>query len=318
MQIKIDKTNEGKRLDVFLTEKIEDKTRSQIQRLIRSGDVLIGGDKVTKCGIHLKKGELINVSQMPPEQTKRILPKKMNIQILYKGFGLLVVNKLQGVSVHPGSGDAEDTLLNGLIYKYKELLNVGSELRFGLINRIDKDTSGIVLVALNTRALWYYSRQFEEREVKKYYLTVVSGDIGHLFGQRQNIVITSYIGRNSKNRKKMTEVNKLRGRLATTECSFLGSFINDRLGKYSIVLARPITGRTHQIRVHLNGKGFPIVGDKKYGGVVYERMMLHSLAIKLKMTNNAVKCFRTEIPGSFLQLFDSRELVSRIFKIVGK
>ncbi|MDD3647824.1 MAG: RluA family pseudouridine synthase [Candidatus Dojkabacteria bacterium] len=310
MLLKVDKRNDGLRLDVFLSNHLKDRTRSQIQLIIRKGNVFINNLKNKKCGASLKTGDIVTVKEYQQlDLNIGTKPQKIdNIKILYEGLELLVIDKPAGISVHPSGRDQDGTLLNGLIYMYKRLKVLGEKMRFGLVNRIDKETSGIVLVASSEKALWYYSRQFEEREVKKYYIAVVGGDIGHLFGHGEELLISNYIGRHPKNRKKMSVVEKTKGRLAATEFSLIGTYSVKKFGKYSIVLARPITGRTHQIRVHLKEKGFPIIGDSKYGGLQYKRMLLHSYAIRIRMLDNQQKTFKTDIPTEFDELLKHKNI----------
>jgi 23S rRNA pseudouridine1911/1915/1917 synthase len=303
---KVLKNNEGQRLDVFLSSKIPDTSRSFVQKQIKDGCVMVHNKLVSKSKYLVKEGDNIEVDvKEKEEKVIDIRPVKMPIDIVFQNKYLLVVNKRHGICVHPAVGNWENTLINGLLYKFRELVNIGSGNKLGLIHRIDKETSGLVLVALSNKALWFFSRQFEEREVKKSYLAVVRGDIGKVFKSRKKLVVSNYLGRNKKNRKKITIVEKEKGRIATTYIYNIKTVHNKELGSISLVKAMPKTGRTHQIRVHLQHLGFPIVGDTVYGrSTKYKRMMLHAYKLTIRMLSGKKRTFRAEIPQEFHELFD--------------
>jgi len=314
--------DEGSRLDIYLSSKLKNITRNIVQRLIGIGNVEINGVIVEKNSLLVNKGDEIKINTDYKEdviKSKEILYKDIPINIVYKDDNLLVVNKQTGLVVHPAKGNYDNTLLNGLEYKYNKDKNSKEKLSFYLINRIDKDTSGIVLVALNRRALWFFSRQFEERDVEKYYIAVVNGDISNLFKNKKKYCCSNYIGRNPKNRKKFSVVDKDKGRLATTDFYCLDKKEDDKFGKTSIVLARLRTGRTHQIRVHLSQLGYPIVGDNLYGSEDYDRMMLHSYLVRINMFDRrSDRTFRAPIPKAYEEFFDLNNIIKKIDNIISK
>jgi len=197
---------------------------------------------------------------------------------------LIVVDKPVGMVVHPATGNPSGTLVNALLFKYKNLKEVGERIRSGLINRIDKDTSGIVFVGKTNRGLWFYSRQFANRYVKKEYIAVVKGDFSKIVDKRNSYKLSTYMDRNPVKRKKFAVVKEGKGRIAITGFKFLGL---SKDGNFSLVKAFPETGRTHQIRVHLTYLGYPIVGDVIYGGLGYDRLLLHSHKAKLNLLSGA-------------------------------
>ncbi|MFC1780197.1 RluA family pseudouridine synthase [Patescibacteria group bacterium] len=303
---KVIKSNEGQRLDIFLSSVITDSSRSYLQKQIKNGSILLNDQKVLKSNHPVREGDIIKV-EIKEKSEKEIVvkPIEMPIDIVFQNKDLVVVNKKHGICVHPAVGNWENTLINGLLYKYKELAKVGSGNKLGLIHRIDKETSGLVLVALSNKALWFFSRQFEEREVEKSYLAVVKGDINKAFKGRRKLQVSNYLGRNRRNRKKITVVEKEKGRIATTNVYHIRTVRDMKLGSVSLVKAMPKTGRTHQIRVHLSNLGFPIIGDEIYGkGVKYKRMMLHAYKLTVKMISGKSRTFQAVIPQEFHKLFD--------------
>lgn len=309
----VKKESSGKRLDVFLSANFDKISRSHIQSIIESGEVSINSRVVMKKNTIVKEGDAISVNYDRKKKSEVDLkPCQMDIDILYESERFLVVNKKEGITVHPGCGHSNDTLINGLLYKYKDFGDVGKPRRLGLVHRIDKDTSGIVLVALDNYALWFFSRQFEKRNVEKVYIAIVRGDIRDVLKEDKPFCLSNYLGRNRNNRKKMAVVDKSLGKLATTYFYFLGYRKNSSLGEISIVAAKPKTGRTHQIRVHLKSLGFPIIGDKVYGSCSFKRMLLHAISLRIKMLNGRYKSFRTSVPSAFDKFFSKEDILKKI------
>lgn len=309
----VKKGTSGQRLDVFLSSQMKDLSRNFIQARIKEGRVSINRKVIFKCSHVLKRGDTININ-IKEDKTKpyKFRPRNIPIDIVYQDKELLVVDKKAGVPIHPGSGNWNNSLMNGLVYKFRKLSKVGKPPRFGLIHRLDKDTSGVVMVALSEKALWYFSRQFEQREVDKFYLAVVRGNIASLFKKKKMLVISNYLSRHPKDRKKMSIASSRSGKLATTNFYFIERQPFYKTEEISLVLAKPKTGRTHQIRVHLASLGFPIMGDKLYGKSKFSRMLLHAYKIRCKMYDGKVKEFKSQIPQEFRELFEERKITAKI------
>lgn len=245
--------NNGKRIDVFLSEKLEDMSRSRIQKLAADGLIKADG-AVVRTSYKLRGGEIIEV-ELPEAKPTEIKAEKIPLDIVYEDRDMLVVNKPQGMVVHPAAGNYEGTLVNALMaYCGDTLSGINGEIRPGILHRIDKDTSGLLLVAKNDAAHIGLSEQIKAHSLTREYLALVHGNIKEDSG-----TIDAPIGRDEKNRKKMTITEK-NSRNAVTHY-----FVLERFGKYTYIKCRLETGRTHQIRVHMSKNGHPIVGDKTYG-----------------------------------------------------
>lgn len=310
-------SGKGSRLDTFLAKQIDNVSRSYISKGIKSGKVSINNRSVLKAGSLLNVGDIIevNLEKEDSEFRFRDIPATpMTLKDVYEDKDIIVVDKPSGLSVHPGGGNRRHTLINGLLYKYSRMRSVGEPFKFGLVHRIDKDTSGLVIVALNNHAHWYLSRQFEEREVEKIYIVVVGGNISRFFKNKCSLLVSNYIGRHPKMRKRMEVVAKNKGKLATTNFYFEKKILRKDLGTVSLLLAKPITGRTHQIRVQLANLGFPIIGDTLYGGATFSRLLLHACMLKLKMLNGDKREFIAEIPKEFRPFLKDINLTSFLKK----
>lgn len=237
------------RLDVYLTAETE-YTRSYIKKLSDGGHILLGGKKV-KCGTILKAGDIITLEV--PEVVANIEPKDIPLDVIYEDDDIAVINKLQGLTVHPGAGNWDNTLVNALMFRLKNLSTINGELRPGIVHRLDKDTSGVMVVAKNNAAHLSLSQQIADRTVEKYYYGLCDGHFKEAVGE-----IDTLIGRNPKDRKLMAVTAD--GRRALT-----GYEVTESIGSYDLVRFALHTGRTHQIRVHAKYMGHPIVGDKVYG-----------------------------------------------------
>lgn len=282
-EIIVNKVDHGKRLDLFLNFAIGDYTRSIIKRQIEKGNITINDEVEFRPNYRVKTGDRITYDlHVPDGELKRIKPENIDLDIIYEDEHLVAVNKPTGMVVHPSTANWEGTLLNAMYYHYGELKDTGDKIRSGLIHRLDKDTSGLILVSKTNEGLWYYSKLFSERNIEKTYLAVVKGDFVAKTGNTQ-IEISNYIGRNTNNRKKFTEVSPSKGKQAITKIEFMQLLLLE--GKqYSLLRVFPKTGRTHQIRVHLSGMGMPILGDNVYGrGNRFSRLMLHAWKLKLTL-----------------------------------
>ena len=249
----------GNRIDKFLQSQLKDLSRTKIQTLIRDGQVKLNNTIIINSSKKIKTEDQVKVNFPPPKETL-IKPNKIPLDILYDDNDIVVINKSPGVVVHPGAGNYEKTIVNGLLFKYQNnLSSVGGKLRPGIVHRIDKDTSGVIVVAKNDNAHINLSKQFSDHTIKRTYEALVWGSLKPQSGK-----INERISRSVKNRQLMA-VRKEKGKKAITNYKTLEIFQNLNLPKVSLIECRLETGRTHQIRVHMNFKGNPILGDKSYG-----------------------------------------------------
>ena len=249
----------GYRIDKFLQSQINELSRTRLQALIRDGQVKINNIIINSTSKKIKEDDQIKVNFPPPKETL-IRPNKIPLDILYNDDDIIVINKFPGVVVHPGAGNYEKTIVNGLLFKYQNnLSSIGGRLRPGIVHRIDKDTSGVIVVAKNDNAHINLSQQFSNHTIKRTYEALVWGSL-----KPQNGKIREKISRSVKNRQLMA-VRKEKGKIAITNYKTLKIFQNLNLPKISLIECKLETGRTHQIRVHMNFKGNPILGDKSYG-----------------------------------------------------
>lgn len=310
----------GQRLDKYITQEMPDLSRSLVQRLIGEGLVTVNGQTV-KASYKVKAGDTI-VLRLPPPESLEVCPEAIPLDIVYEDADLLVVNKPAGMVVHPAYGHRTGTLVNAVLAHCPEIAGVGDTLRSGIVHRLDKETSGLIIVAKNDAARQYLQQQFKRREVKKVYLALVEG---HLEPGRG--LIEAPIGRDPRRRKRMAVVRAGEGgREAQTEYRVVEYFALPVDGvrcsrRYTLVEAQPVTGRTHQVRVHFAFIGHPLLGDPVYGfrkqrlaGKVrcyglppLDRQFLHaqSLGFRLPHSNQYVE-FRAELPT------DLRELLERL------
>ncbi len=249
----------GNRIDKFLQSQINELSRTRLQALIRNGQVKINNIIINNTSKKIKEEDQIKVNFPPPKETI-IKPNKIPLDILYDDDDIIVINKSSGVVVHPGAGNYNNTIVNGLLFKYKNnLSSIGGKLRPGIVHRIDKDTSGAIVVAKNDNAHINLSKQFSNHSIKRIYEALIWGSL-----KPQNGKISEKISRSVKNRQLMA-VRKKKGKIAITNYKTIKIFQNLNLPKISLIECQLETGRTHQIRVHMNFKGNPILGDKSYG-----------------------------------------------------
>jgi 23S rRNA pseudouridine1911/1915/1917 synthase len=245
---------EGERLDRYLASEIPDHSRSQIQRLIDEGHVVCSRVKHTKANVQLREGDEITVTLPEPAATA-LVAQDIPLDILFDDADVVVVNKPAGMVVHPAAGNPDGTLVNALLHHVTGLSGIGGEVRPGIVHRLDKGTSGVMVVAKNDPAHQELARQFHDREVEKEYVALVWG----LVQQRKRI--EAAIGRDPRHRQKMS-TRASRAREAVTRVTWARDLRGLTLCRIAIY-----TGRTHQIRVHMSAIGHPIVGDALYGGV---------------------------------------------------
>jgi len=266
-KLEIKEENKGKRLDVFISENISDFTRSYIKNMIEKGNVLVNNG-IVKSGYKLREGDKIEVNILPPEKLEA-KAENVDFEIVYEDEDLLVINKPQGLVVHPCSSTKSGTLVNGLLAKVKDLSGINGVLRPGIIHRLDKNTSGLMLVAKNDFSHKVLSEQIKNKTCHRTYLALVDGHLKNSEGK-----IETFIDRNKKDRKKMAVSDS--GKWAVTNYKVLKEY-----EKYSLVQFDLQTGRTHQIRVHSAFLGHPVVGDDVYGKKLnsLEGQLLHSYRI---------------------------------------
>jgi 23S rRNA pseudouridine1911/1915/1917 synthase len=244
----------GERLDRYLTGEIPNYSRSQVQRLIDEGHIVVKRVKQTKANVQLREGDEVEVT-LPEPSAAAPEPQDLPLDILFDDPDIVVVDKPAGMVVHPAAGNPDGTLVNALLHHVKDLSGIGGEIRPGIVHRLDKGTSGVMVVAKNDLAHQELARQFHDREIEKEYVALVWG----LVQQRKRI--EAAIGRDPKHRQKMS-TRASRARDAVTRVTWARDLRGVTLCRIAI-----FTGRTHQIRVHLSAIGHPIVGDALYGGV---------------------------------------------------
>lgn len=298
MKLRVGTQDAGMRLDVWLNRQISDLSRSRIQSLIRSGHITSEG-KRTSAHTLTRDGMAVNVDIPDPEPIE-LVPEEISLDVLYEDKDLIVVNKPAGLVVHPAAGHRRGTLVNALLYHCRDLEGVGGELRPGIVHRLDKDTSGVMVIAKNDRSMDRLSASFKNREVRKEYQAIVHG----IPRDGQGVVETR-IGRSRHDRKKMS-ASSPSGRNAVTRYSVIETFKDVALLEVHIE-----TGRTHQIRVHMAHIGHYVVGDKQYGnsrkdrslGFEVHRQMLHShmLAFRHPSDDREVIC-RAPLPADMMEL----------------
>ncbi|SFL73662.1 RluA family pseudouridine synthase [Pelosinus propionicus] len=248
----ISESQAGERLDVFLTKQMPDTSRSAVQRLISSGDVAVN-KKVAKANYKVQELDDIQVN-IPEIKTLELTAEEIPLTILYEDKDIIIINKSRGMVVHPAAGNYNGTLVNALLEHCEDLSGINGVARPGIVHRLDKDTSGVMVVAKSDRAHVSLAKQIKDRTASRRYLAIVYGNIKEDHG-----VIKAPIGRHSSDRKKMA-VTFTNSKEATTKFRVM-----ERFGDYTLVECKLLTGRTHQIRVHMTYIGHSVVGDPKYG-----------------------------------------------------
>ncbi len=266
----IDEEARGRRLDVFLADREKELSRSHIQKLIEGGAVLVNG-RAVKANYKLRTGDSVEI-HVPEVQEWKILPEAIPLDVLYEDEDIIVINKARGMVVHPAAGVSSGTLVNALLYHCKDLSGINGVIRPGIVHRLDKDTSGVMVAAKNDAAHVDLAEQIRLKTAHRIYQALVLGTIAEEKG-----VIRAPIGRHPTERKKMAVVPN--GKEATTHFRVL-----ERFSSYTFVECRLQTGRTHQIRVHMAYIGHPLLGDPKYGKkspFAIEGQALHSAELML-------------------------------------
>jgi 23S rRNA pseudouridine1911/1915/1917 synthase len=285
----------GKRLDLFLAKNFDSLSRTKISRLISQQKVLVDGQH-KKASFHLYPGASV-IIDVPQEEPFTIIPFEQNIPIIYEDNEILVVNKPQGMSTHmPHYGSIPDTLVNALFYMRKQLAPI-NPLRPGIVHRLDRDTSGVMVIAKTNRAYLRLMEQFRRRTTKKEYQAICWGVM-----QKDSQTVNLPLARDTNNRLKM-RITFLEAKNALTDI-----IVIQRFSDSTYLMVKIHTGRMHQIRVHMNFLGFPLVGDKKYGKTDNYSLMLHAykLGFNHPLTNKFIE-FTAEIPERFNEFFKERK-----------
>ena len=259
IKFSVDAINNGKRLDVFLAENVNQFTRSFLKKLIEDKQVKLNNKILSYPSAKIKYKDQI-IIKVIEKNDQQVAPKKIKLNVIYEDKDILIINKPKGMVVHPGAGNFDDTLVNALLYKYKKnLSNINGLLRPGIVHRIDKETSGLLVIAKNNLAHADLGKQFSKHTIKRKYSCLSWGVIRPLSGK-----ITTLITRDKKNRQLMT-VSDINGKKAITNYKTIRVFNIKDIPKISLLECELETGRTHQIRVHLKYKGTSLLGDKQYG-----------------------------------------------------
>jgi 23S rRNA pseudouridine1911/1915/1917 synthase len=287
----------GRRLDTWLASRLPERSRSEIQRWIGEGRITVGG-KLERASHKLAAGDTV-VVRVPAAEPYDVEAEPIPLEIIYEDGDLLVIDKPAGMVVHPAAGHWHGTLVNAVLHHCPDLEGVGGVHRPGIVHRLDKDTSGLILVAKNDRAHRDLQSQFKGREVEKSYLALTYGRVSPSRGE-----ITAAVGRDVHQRKRMAIVPD--GRAAVTRYQALSYY-----GKHTLLACHPLTGRTHQIRVHLAHIGHPIVGDSVYGGrrrppVPCLRQFLHAHRIRFRLPRTGEQIeFTSPLPADLQAVLDA-------------
>lgn len=278
------------RVDKYLAEQLPEISRSQIKRLIESGNVMLDGFVVTKAGTKVNTGSRLEI-QVDLGQDDGLVPEDISLNILYEDEQVIVVNKPAGLVVHPGAGNHTGTLVNALLAHYPPIRTVGEADRPGVVHRLDKETSGVMVFAKTDKAYRWLVKLFKTRDVQKTYLALVDGHPPTPTGR-----IEAPVERDTRTRTRMAVGMRGQGKLAISEYFQLQRFTN-----HTYLEVHPITGRTHQIRVHLSYIGAPVVGDTLYGrkkpSIGSERLFLHAKSLTIRLPGDRTpRCFEAPLP----------------------
>ncbi len=279
------------RLDKYLVSRLPGFSRSRLQGLIKEGFVSLNGAPAHKAGLMLEKGDRIEVS-IPPLQPSALTPEDIPLDIIFENEDLLVVNKPAGMVVHPAAGHVSGTLVHAALAHAPQMEGIGGEMRPGVVHRLDKNTSGLILLAKNDQAHRWLQDQFRDRKVEKVYLALVDGHPPTQHGR-----IEAPIGRDVSHRKRMAVVTPDKGRQAISEYRTLETF-----PQHTLLEIHPITGRTHQIRLHLSFIGCPVVGDTVYGRrkptIDLPRHFLHAARLTIRLPGEELpRAFQAPLPS---------------------
>ena len=318
IKFSVDAKNSGKRLDIFLAENVKELTRSHLKKLITNKQVKLNESVFSTPSTKIKYKDNIQINIIQND-VQDLAPNRVKLNIIYEDKDILIINKPKGMVVHPGAGNYANTLVNALLFKYKKnLSNINGNLRPGIVHRLDKETSGLIVVAKNNLAHSNLSNQFSEHTIKRKYLCLAWGVIRPLKGK-----ITTFITRDKKNRQLMT-ASELKGKKAITNYNTIKVFNLKDIPKISLIECELETGRTHQIRVHLKYKGTSLLGDKQYGkkNIKFKKINNDFLKILNSLTGQALHAktlefshpktkkwlnFNSDLPESFKKILNLLE-----------
>ena len=288
----------GERIDSFLSGKTE-FTRTRIQQLIKDRNITVNG-KPTKSSYKIEENDEI-IIEVPEVETTEIKPENIKIDIVYEDSDIAVINKQAGLVVHPAHGHYSGTLVNAILYHIKDLSGINGEIRPGIVHRLDKDTSGLIVIAKNDKVHTALTEMFQEKKIRKTYLAILKGKLNKSEGK-----IVTQIGRDKNDRKKMTVIDDItKGKNAITNYRVIS-----QNNLFTLVKVNIETGRTHQIRVHMRYLGYPILGDSVYGRKDNEkRQMLHAYKLEFihPVTGRQME-FIGEIPEDFQKALKKSDL----------
>lgn len=288
----------GERIDSFLSGKTE-FTRTRIQQLIKNKNITVNG-KATKSSYKIEENDEIAI-EVPEAETTEIKPENIKIDIVYEDSDIAVINKQAGLVVHPAHGHYSGTLVNAILYHIKDLSGINGEIRPGIVHRLDKDTSGLIVIAKNDKVHTALTEMFQEKKIRKTYLAILKGKLNKSEGK-----VVTQIGRDKNDRKKMTVIDDItKGKNAITNYKVVS-----QNNLFTLVKVNIETGRTHQIRVHMRHLGYPILGDSVYGRKDNEkRQMLHAYKLEFlhPVTGHQME-FTGEIPEDFQKALKKSDL----------
>ena len=286
------------RLDKFLVICLPELSRTRIQNLIKENQVTIDGAAPRKAGQILETGAIVQI-QIPASQPSQIIPEAIPLDIIFENDDLMVVNKPAGMVVHPAAGHSTGTLVHAALAHAPEMEGIGGEQRPGVVHRLDKNTSGLILLAKNDLTHRWLQDQFRLRKIQKTYLALVDGHPPTPVGR-----VEAPIGRDSRARNKMAVVTPAKGRQAVSEYRTIETFAN-----HSLLEVHPITGRTHQIRLHMAFLGCPVAGDIVYGhrqsSIPVKRHFLHAARLQVQLRGEAApRNFEAPLPADLNHVID--------------
>ena len=291
-------SDQPQRLDKYLVSQLPEFSRSRLQKMIKTGCVEVDNLTITKSGYLVEIGDQIEI-RIPPAKPATLIPEDIPLEVIYEDQDLMVINKPAGMVVHPAAGHQSGTLVHAALAHSKEIKGVGGIQRPGVVHRLDKDTSGLILLAKNDEAHLWLQDEFRTRSVNKTYLTLVDGAPPTAKGR-----VEAAIGRDPIDRKRMAVVPPNKGRSAVSEYSTVGNY-----KQHTLLEVHPVTGRTHQIRLHMAFLGCPVVGDRTYGrrrqSLPIARQFLHAFRMSIRLPGNTSYVeFEAPLPEDLSDVLD--------------
>lgn len=290
---------EGDRVDRYLALHLPEYSRSRLQALIKDGAVLVNQEVVKKTGRIIEPGNITEVT-LPDAVSTELIPEAIDLDVIFENSDVAVINKPAGMVVHPAAGHDSGTLVHAALSRFTDLKGIGGEIRPGVVHRLDKDTSGLIMIAKNDKSLRWLQDQFKSRHVEKIYIALVDGKPPTATGR-----VEAAIARDPSHRKKMAVVSDAKGRASVTEYRTLESFLN-----HTLIEAHPLTGRTHQIRLHMAFLKCPITGDTVYGrnhpSLELNRHFLHAARLRITLPGEtSPRLFEAPLPPELTEILKS-------------